>query len=115
MNSGTRRNAVAQSRPSDSRFATKNGRSPGCHAADREVVEQDAAAQEVDRQPSEVDGPLEQLRRLALAEPAQRRPEIDASATRRCAATSRAMAIVIARRPKRTAQCARRRARNFTG
>src|SRR5213078_1570073 len=49
----------------------------GRDAVDGEVVEDDRAAQDVNRQPPDVDGPLQLLGSAALAELAHRRPEID--------------------------------------
>ena len=47
------------------------------HSVDRQVLDDDAAGEDVDAERADVDRPLEVFRSAALGEPAHRRPEID--------------------------------------
>ena len=114
VNSGTRRNAVSQLSPSDKRLATKNGRSPGA------TPPMEKSSSRIRPRSRWIDSRPKRTSRLSNFD-AWRSPSSRTDGPRSMvtdatmAATSRAMAIVIVRTPKRTAQCARRRARNFTG
>ena len=59
MNSGRAASAVDQSSETDRRLAVKNGRSPACRPSIATSSSEHAAAEQVDGQPADVDGPVD--------------------------------------------------------